>query len=188
MARVVHVELVREFVDDHVASARRQFARPRHLFPAEHDRPTVHGFARQFLAVAVHHAGGVGDFALGNGGARLHDDAHEIVVPSQQLRRLAGLAAVGQTHVQQRQAGLCRNAQCHGVGDGQAVGSVELFFLQEVGTEQAQLFPVCERQYLHEGQAVTQGLPQRLFNGRCRTPATWQPGLDLAQEGGGHYA
>jgi hypothetical protein len=137
-----HVELVGELVDHDVLAFRCQFAGVGDVLPAQHHRAAVHGFAGQHLAVAVHHARTVGDFALGHGGTGLHHDADKVAVPVEHLHRVARETARGQAHVQQRQAGLCRDAQCHGVGDVQAMGSMEFFLLQEMPAQAAQTFPL----------------------------------------------
>jgi hypothetical protein len=119
---IAQVELVHELVDDHVVAALAGGGG--HILPAQHHRAALHRLAGQHFVVVVHHAVLVHHFALRHHFVRVHDDADEIVVPVQRL-------AAG-AEVQHRQAGLGGNCHRHGIGDGQSLGAMKLFFGQEV--------------------------------------------------------
>ena len=105
---VPHVEFVHELVNHHVVALGRRVARCGHVFPAQRHRAQGHGFAGEFLGVAVHHAVLVGDFAARQHRARVDHDAFEVLIPVQ-------------PQVQHRQAGLRGNRHGHGVSDLQSM-------------------------------------------------------------------
>ncbi len=130
-----------------------------HVGPVQHHRAAVHRFTGQHFVVVVDHAVLVRQRAPRDHFARVHDDAHEIVVPLQ-------------AQVEDGQHRLRSDGQRHLVGDHEAVGAVEFLGGQELRSQFAQPRGLGGRPVREEGVTGQHGEPERVGNGgRSAAPA-----------------
>lgn len=108
------VQLVREFVDDHIEGA----VGARRIAPREDHRPALPGLADRLLDVFVHDAVLVHALALDGETGRVDDD----FVPA---------FVQGGRQVQYRQGGLRGDRQAHEIGDFQPVRAVDVLACQQ---------------------------------------------------------
>ncbi len=123
VARSVHVDLVREFVDHHVVAALGHA----HVLPGEDHRPARPGFARELLVEGVHDAVLVHFFLAHAELARIDDDADPAVVDVQ-------------AEIENRQAGLRGDREAYIVRELEAVRAVHFLFGEK---EEDELLEPC---------------------------------------------
>src|SRR6266568_3243655 len=162
LAPSVHVDLVRELVDDHVVAALGEA----HVFPGEDHRPARPRFPGELLvegvddAVLVHLLLAHAEFS------GIDDDADPAVI-------------YVQAEVENRQAGLRGDRQARFVGELEAVRTVHFLFREEQDDELLEPRRFLLRQAAEERELRCDPRPQRLVDARAFQHALAAP---LAQE------
>lgn len=147
-AAVLHVELVREFVDDHVYAGWAVLL----VEPCDQHRSALPGLAEHLVVVLVEYAGLIDGAAGNHEVAGIDDDPDPAVV---------GL----KPDVEDGQTGLQRDREQHVVVELQALRTVELLAAQEFERHLAQPQALVGQQAGEEGQGALDPLP--LFGGYC---------------------